>query len=273
MIKTCFPVLVDDSYAKIMALDGKLEINAKLLHGLGFKGIELMFRNAASLPVENIREILSQNGLAAAAIGVTPMVVNDKLTLASSSREVREFAASRARDAIDLAAALSAPFCIGSFRGSIGDSLSENSRTTALDTFKELCGYAKERHVNVLVEPQTAANGNYLNSVGEVLDWIELIGTGNVKLILDLFHMDACERSIFGALQASSGMFGLVHLTDSKRLMIGFGSLPVCEFVSAILATGYDGFFSVEVQQIPDGPAAARMSGLFFDYYERVILS
>jgi sugar phosphate isomerase/epimerase len=270
-MKTCFPVMAPGVKAKIMAMGGNFDSNIILLGQLGFKGIELMIREATAVSSPELKKVLAENNLVVSAVGVAPLA-QDKITIASPQVEIRERALQLAKGAIYLAGEFNAPFCIGSFRGSVDDVAEDNRKSDALKAFRTIGQYAHDQGVTVLIEPQNASNGNYLNAVSEVLDWIELIGTGNFKLILDLFHMDACENSIFTALRKAEHHIGLVHLCDSKRRMMGFGYLPVCDFISAILGTGFDGFFSVEVKQDPNSETAAAMSAQFFDYFSKTIL-
>ncbi len=270
-MKLCFPVMSAESDAVGMAMSGDFETNLRTLHEIGFTGIELMIRDAERVDIAQLREQLNRYNLTLAAVGVTPMVVKDKLTLANPSADIRNEALRRGIAAVQLAGAFGAPFCIGSFRGSI-DSSGENNRETAMQAFTVLCRQAAQLGIEVLFEPQGAANGNYLNTIGEGLLWIKAVNEKNLRMILDLFHMDANERSIFEALQKASDKIGLIHTCDSKRLMMGFGDLPVRDFVAAVLATGYDGFFSTEVKQLPDCAGAARVSFAYFDYLQRVVL-
>ena len=272
-MKLCFPVVYPCSDVRIMAMNGDFEHNLSILHQIGYQGIELMIRNAHEISVNYLREKLAHYELELAAIGVTPMVVEDKLTLASAKSSVRKRALERALATVDLAAEFNAPFCIGSFRGFVDKVDDNNNRKCAMNTIRGICKYAESKDISVLIEPQGVASGNYINAIDEGIECIDWIGCSNLKLVLDIFHIAANEYSILESLQKSEGKFGLIHICDSERYMMGFGDIKIRDFIIALHEMGYGGYISTEVRQSPDSETVARMSYQYFDYLQRVVLN
>jgi sugar phosphate isomerase/epimerase len=232
-----------------------------------------MVKNTKDIDVPFLQALLNKNNMSIAAVGVTPLVAETGLVLASPKKEVREEALFKAFDVIEFASKFNAPFCVGRFRGNINPESSDNSIEVAAETYRKLCLKADEFGIEVFFEPQGVASGNYLNTVREGLEWINKVGCENLRLILDLYHLSNNEQSVFFSIQRALGKIGFIHTCDAKRLMMGFGGLPVREFIGAVLATGFKGYFSVEINQEPDQETAALMSYHFFNYLQKTIFN
>jgi D-psicose/D-tagatose/L-ribulose 3-epimerase len=148
-----------------------------------------------------------------------------------------------------------------------------NSREEAEEKLAELCRYADKRGVTIAFEPQAPEYSNYIATLTEAFALFEKVGTKNMTLTMDIFHLYINESSMFKSICRAAGQIGFVHVSDAKRFMMGTHSFPVADYVSAIDATGYDGWYSPEVLQLPDEKTAAQMSFLFFDYLRRVIFT
>lgn len=268
----CYPVTTEESTVPIMGMSGDFEQNLRWLRSCGFNGVELMLRDPRKLTAKRLGKQLANCGLKAAAIGVTPMVKQDKVMLASPNASIRAEALQRAYLCIELASELEAPFCIGSFRGSVDQGGSDNDRAAAKNAFAQICDYAKRCGVSVLFEPQGKANGNYLNSIPEGVEWIKNLGCDNLKMILDVFHMNITSPDLLAGIDTSEGLYGLVHLCDSDRRLMGFGYFDLESFLKRIFDDGYTGFISTEIKQAPDMRTAARMTADYFNYFEKVVI-
>lgn len=270
-MKICYPVTTEETTAKIMGMTGSLSDNLAFLHDCGFDGVELMIRDPEKIDIIDLIEKLEKNHLTAAAVGVTPMVMEDKLTIASPEPSVRKTALERSMKCIDFAKALHAPFCIGSFRGSVSDDQG-NAIEDAKRAFSQICAYAAAKDTEVFFEPQISTNGNYLNSIPEGLAWIRDLNCKNLKVIMDVFHIDASGQDLFDAVDMAAGHYGLVHLCDRKRLLMGFDNLQLVPFLQKLKEQKYTGFISTEIKQLPTSRTAAKMTAEYFNYVKEVIL-
>lgn len=271
-MKLCYPVTTEDSHVTIMGLSGNFEENLALISTNGFDGVELMVRDPRLLSANRLKQQLACYGLVPAAIGVTPMVSEDHITLASPLENVREEALRRARAGVELAAELQVPFCIGSFRGSVNEDPG-NTLEDARRAFFDICTHAKQCGTTVLFETQSKKNGNYLNSVREGVQWIKDLEQDNIKMILDVFHMNLNAPDLLEGLAQAEGMYGMLHLCDSDRRMMGFGHFDLVSFLNATLAEGFDGFVSTEIKQLPDPVTAVEMTARYYNYYKKTFMT
>jgi D-psicose/D-tagatose/L-ribulose 3-epimerase len=73
------------------------------------------------------------------------------------------------------------------------------------------------------------------------------VGTGNVKVHLDSFHMMMEETSFRGAVHTCGTQYlGYVHVCENNRGIPGTGLVPWKEFMTAIQAVGYTGPLVIE---------------------------
>lgn len=272
-MKICYPVTTEDSRVSIMGLSGDFEENLALIATNGFDGIELMVRDPRLLSSKRLKEQLARYELEPAAIGITPAVAQDHIVLASPLEHIRKEAFVRAKAAVELAAELQVPFCIGSFRGMVTDDNPGNTREDAKRAFLDICIHAKQCGTTILFEPQSKKNGNYLNSIQEGVQWIKDLGQDNLKLILDVFHMNLNTPNLLDGLAQAQRMYGMLHICDSDRKMMGFGYFDLVDFLNAVRAEGFTGFVSTEIKQLPDQASAVEMSAQYYKYYKKTFMT
>jgi 5-keto-L-gluconate epimerase len=270
-MKFSYPLVTPEADAKIFAFQkgSEFEQNLAAIAEIGYDGVELMVRDASLLDADELKTMIHRHGLEIAAVGTSPMPSQDKLTLASEDADVRRRALERAMDAADLAGELGVSLCIGKFRGSV--SQGENSLDALADSFKKICQRAEQRGTTVMLEPQNKSNLNNLNTIDESLAWVEKIGCANLGLLMDTYHMDITEKSMIGSIIKGASKTGFVHLSDNERYAVGAGRLQFMDILSAFDASGYKGWYSVEVKQTPDCRTAAAVSFACLDYIRKML--
>jgi sugar phosphate isomerase/epimerase len=83
---------------------------------------------------------------------------------------------------------------------------------------------------------------------------------GNFGLLLDTFHMNIEEADITGSIRAGGDRIFHFHVADSNRLPPGAGHLDFKAILSALKATGYQGWVSGEFLPKPDAVTSARQA-------------
>ncbi|MGH8249021.1 MAG: TIM barrel protein, partial [Gammaproteobacteria bacterium] len=112
----------------------------------------------------------------------------------------------------------------------------------------------------VLIEPINRYETNYLNTVGEVLEIIERVGSSSIQVLADTFHMNIEERSLEEALRICGHRLGHVHVADSNRQAPGFGHLNFPRILAVFEEIDYKGYLSAEILAVPDPESAARQT-------------
>lgn len=270
-MKLCYPVATPDSNVPLMAFWGenRFEENVKIIKEIGYDGAELLVRDGRQLDIEYIKTVLENNGLQAAAVGSSPIFTQDKLTLSHKDREKRKAAFQLAKAGIDVAAALKVPYCIGKFRGNIDENTDGMTMRQLTEILRELALYGEEKGAELLLEPQSAPGINNLHTVEDVLQIEKEIGAGQMGILLDMFHMDIGEASMYAAVVKAGKKARFIHASENERLAVGAGRLSIKDMIEMLKVTGYEGFISVEVAQKPDSLKAAKLSFETLSYWLR----
>ena len=229
---------------------------------LGFDAIEVFPSGPGAAELKPLRSLLSDHGLALAAVGTGAGWVKHKLTLTLPDASARTKARDFIRSIIDFAGAFGAPAIIGSMQGRSGpDGLDRDSASAFLaEALDELGEHARQYHAPLLYEPLNRYETNLANTIESGVKILRSLSTGNVKLLADLFHMNIEETDIPAALRAGGTDIGHVHFVDSNRRAAGLGHLDYPPIVAALRATGYDGYVSAEALPYPDPSEAARQT-------------
>jgi 4-hydroxyphenylpyruvate dioxygenase len=102
--------------------------------------------------------------------------------------------------------------------------------------------------------------GRFVNDHRDAWEIVRRVGHNSVGLILDSFHTLARGIEFASIRSIPNDKIFLVQLADAPKLQLdllswsrhfrtmpGQGDLPVSDFTEAVLATGYDGTFSLEI--------------------------
>lgn len=226
---------------------------------LGFDGIEIFPSEGCDGSNRTfIRKHLEDNGLALAAVGTGAGWVKHRLTLTSPDADVRSAAEGFIRTIIDFAGSLGAPAIVGSMQGRWGDTVDRESALGLLSESLAFLGeYAKQYGVPVIYEPLNRYETNLANRLGDGVTLLGRVGSRNVKLLADLFHMNIEEANPADAIRSAGPHVGHVHLADSNRRPAGMGHTDFAPIAAALREVGYTGFVSAEAFPYPDPRQAA----------------
>lgn len=228
---------------------------------LGFDAIEVFPPSPDAVSVETLRKLLSDHGLALAAVGTGAGWVKGRLHLTLSDATAREKARAFIRSIIDFAGSLGAPAIIGSMQGRSGDGVDHATAIGYLcDSLEALGDYARQYRVPFIYEPINRYETNLINTVESGMALLGRLSTKNVVLLADLFHMNIEEVDIAESIRRGCGHIGHVHFVDSNRRPAGCGHIDYRLIATALSEIGYTGFASAEALPYPDSDAAARQT-------------
>ncbi len=264
-MKLSYPVCAVQTEQDIMAWCEDPEEGIRYLREKGYEGIELLVRDPDQVEKEKIQNILDAYHMHISAIGTTPMQKEDHLFLLSEQKETRHEAKRRLEGLISLGEYFEAPVLIGKYRGTVKDA--DGCRMEDLEAIlKDADKIAANKGVKLLIEPQNPSNINNLNTIEETVVWIHTNQLSNVKLLMDIFHMDKTEKSITETLETFQNYIGMIHMADSERKVPGFGQIDMKKVLGTLEEIGYQGYLSMEIKQNPDVRFAAALSSMSLQY-------
>jgi len=154
------------------------------------------------------------------------------------------------KKAIDKTSELETDFLGGVLHGGIGaftgNPLTENEAEIIVEVWSNVADYAKEKGVNIGIEPINRYESYVCNTAGNVLDLIKKTGKGNLFLHLDTFHMNIEENNFYDPIILAGNKLKHVHITESHRGMLGEGIVNWTEFFKALQEINFEGNLVLE---------------------------
>jgi sugar phosphate isomerase/epimerase len=98
-------------------------------------------------------------------------------------------------------------------------------RAVLLETLGELGRHAASEGTWLLLEPLNRYEDHMVNTLDQAVELCRAAGTGAVKVVADLFHMNIEEDDLAASIRRAAPYLGHVQLGDSNRLQPGAGHL------------------------------------------------
>ncbi len=234
---------------------------------LGYQGVELAIRDPAIVDRKKIKKLVENFGLKVPAIG-TGQASEEGLSFSSPQDGIRKKAIQRINNHIRFASYFNAQVIIGLIRGkteeNIGRQLAEEQTLAAL---RECAKVARQCETYLTFEPINRYETSFINRVEEAVEFIKKLGEKNVGLLIDTFHMNIEEVSIYQSIEKAKDYLTHVHFADSNRHAPGCGHLDFPKIVESLRKIGYKGYLSAEILPLPDPDTAARVT---IEYLSRI---
>ena len=218
------------------------------LHKLERGPIEGFFIPEARIPHGVVASTVKQ--VRAAGLNVSHLVLTGFYTLPELADRI-----DHTLHAMEVAAALGAE-CVVVAPGRREGRSYEETRDYAARALSEVFERATQPDVRLAVEPIIAWQSDYLNTLGEAVELVKLVGHPNLGVYPDSFHLWRTGTMLEDIGRAADRIFG-VHLNDAvtgddhHNRLPGQGELPLVEIVRAIEATGYRGTYDNELMTDP----------------------
>lgn len=116
-----------------------------------------------------------------------------------------------------------------------------------LESVREVDAYARECGVTLLYEVCNHYEVPLIHTAREGLALLDAVGSDNIRLILDSFHMNINEPSPVQAILAAGDRLGVYHISDSNRAGIGSGNIDFLAQYRALRQIGFTGDVAIEL--------------------------
>jgi D-psicose/D-tagatose/L-ribulose 3-epimerase len=215
---------------------------------LGFEVLDIAIAHPETFPTELVRKEQSRLGLEI----VSSTTLNAATNTIDPDPEIRANGVRSMKALVDINVALESRI-IGGVNYAAWGYLPGRPRTAeewewSVTAMREVAEYARERCDLVLaVEPVNRFETHFLNIAADAVQYCRDVGTGNVKVHLDTFHMIREEASYTEAVETCGLEYlGYVHVCESHRGIPGTGLVPWKEFFTAVKRIGYTGPLVIE---------------------------
>jgi sugar phosphate isomerase/epimerase len=261
-MKSCVTIsLVEEARGGPFVFWDGLEDGCRRAAELGYDAVEVFPPAPDAIDVQVLKGLLSDHGLQLAAVGTGAGWVKHGLTLTDSSGERRREAIEFVRSIIDVAGPFGASAIIGSMQGRWTQTVDKKTALSYLKEALNVLGDAASSHdVPLIYEPLNRYETNLCNTIRDGVQLVESVGSKNVVLLADLFHMNIEEADLAEAIRQGGSHIGHVHFVDSNRQPAGAAHMNFQPVIAALREIGYSRYLSAEAFPIPDSQTAAEMT-------------
>lgn len=214
---------------------------------MGFDAVEIIPFDPANFPARKVKEAAANIGLKINMGYGLPLEYN----IISPDPKVRRAGIDFSKYLIDLANEAGAAVLGGVIYCGWGY-LSGRMRTEeewkwAVEGYTEIAAHAKSTSDIILgIEPVNRFESHFINTAADAVKFIGAVGSPNVKVHLDTFHMIREEDDVVKAVLDTGKHVGYVHACENQRGVPGRGLVPWKGFFSALKQVGYDGCVTIE---------------------------
>jgi len=223
---------------------------AAMASEMGCEGVELHV-SFHEMPATDLRRLYASHGLR--ILSLTP----ENVDLIHQDPQQRQLAQQYYSRLIDFAADLEAPaITIHEYVGR-GPSTEGNSQQWQwlLKACHDLVEKAATRGVELLLEPMQPPLVSAIHRAADAVRLCEEVGSPQLRVVLDTFHMDATENDVGQAIHECEGRLGAVQLADRNRTGLGLGGLELDNYFRAFRAINFDGPWILECTTGLKGPS------------------
>jgi D-psicose/D-tagatose/L-ribulose 3-epimerase len=215
---------------------------------LGFETIDIAIAHPDTFPTSKVKKEAEDAGIEV----VTTTTLNESTNLISPDRAIRKKGVEVLKLLVDINYELGSKILGGvNYAGwgcLTGKPRTEDEWSWSVESMREAATYAKEKgDLKIACEPVNRFETHFLNIAEDAVRYCKDVGTGNVGVHLDCFHMIREEMSFKGAVETCGKKYlGYVHVCESNRGIPGTGLVPWTEFFTAIKSIGYTGPMVIE---------------------------
>ncbi|MCS7174989.1 5-keto-L-gluconate epimerase [Pseudothermotoga sp.] len=250
-----------DAAFDALAFKGDLTKGAMMAKDIGYDAVEIAIRDPKVIDVAQLKSLLDELRMDVVAVGTGQAYLAEGLSITDADVSIRSRAMERLKNHIDFASFFNAKVIVGLVRGKKGKRSLDETLKLFIESVGELANYAKEKGVELVVEPLNRYETDFLNTLKEVRHALELLRRDNVGILADTFHMNIEEVNIEESLKECASWIKHFHVADSNRWAPGAGHLNFDSIFKTLREIGYSGFISVECLPLPGGTEeAARLA-------------
>jgi sugar phosphate isomerase/epimerase len=256
-------------YEPIEDLD-ELDRRMGLLAALGYGGVELSAFHPLPYPIEAVAGLAQKHGLPVVSMLSGWSYAGEGLCLCSPDQAVRDRAVGRLIEYAGQAAAVGALLVVGLMQGLRADEPDQaRANPRIADALGRVCVSAERVGASLVIEPVNHLQVGFHHTTAEAEALADRVGSTALGVMLDTFHMNIEERSVFEAIRLHAPRARHVHLCETNGGPFGTGGLDFGRVLSALDQAGYDRFASIKVYRHQGWEEAARSSAAFLRGLDR----
>jgi D-psicose/D-tagatose/L-ribulose 3-epimerase len=223
----------------------------------GFDFIEIPLLQPQEFDAAAHKKALAEAGIEATASLVLP----ENAHMPAQPQKAKQFLIS----ALDKLEALGGTYLCGCIAYSLGTFTgkppTQAERQTVIDVIGEVAEEARNRGITLGFEVVNRYESYMYNTLADGRDAIKAIGTDNIQLHADTYHMNIEEEGFYKPLVECADVLGYIHMSESHRGLVGSGTVNWDEVFRGLADAKYKGPLVLEsfAAISPDLMAATRL--------------
>jgi sugar phosphate isomerase/epimerase len=262
---------LDESNSTIQEVSKKFSSLCQFLKPLNYDGIELSLLEPEKIDVKDIIEIKDSYELDISALGTGSTFIRFGYSLGDRNESIRKNAIERIEKYIEFARETHSKVIIGLIRGRYKhDNSPQKERLNIIASLKKCCSIAENNNVQLVFEPINRFEIDSCNTISQSVEIIEEIGSNNLKLLIDSYHiyLEEDPAYIWEYLEKIVHYVGHIHLADTTRRSPGSGHFDFKTFLTIFKNSGYTEYVSIETIMKPSFELVAKNSS---DYLKKIL--
>jgi len=148
----------------------------------------------------------------------------------------------------------------GVFRDTLGDRDKARCWDHSVNCMREGMKAAEDVGMYYSLEVLNRFEHFLINTCEDALRYVEEVGSPNLKILLDTYHMNIEEDSLGDAIVKAGDKLGLFHIGENNRRPPGNGHIPWDEVVAALKKIDYQGDTVMEPVVLAGGVTGGAMA-------------
>jgi sugar phosphate isomerase/epimerase len=116
----------------------------------------------------------------------------------------------------------------------------------AAPILEELCRFAKDHGVKLVLEPLNRYSTPYCSTAKDAVAIAKQVSSDSLGILLDTFHMNIEEDSFESAIRTAGRLLKHTHFADNNRKMPGSAHIDFTRIMRCMQEVGYNGYASFE---------------------------
>ncbi|MBN2617550.1 MAG: sugar phosphate isomerase/epimerase [Spirochaetia bacterium] len=128
------------------------------------------------------------------------------------------------------------------------DIFREEGWSRAIETTKEICDYAKNQNVTMVIEQLQPYESNLVVTLNDVKRFMDEVDNDALKVCIDVVAMAVSNENLddyFTVLNKEK--IALIHFADSNHYILGDGNLPLKKYIKILEKNDYTGLIDLEI--------------------------
>lgn len=214
-------------------------------------GLDLDFIEIPLMGIDDVHPAAIGARVEAAGIGVvTSTVLGESTDITSPDATVREAGVNYLRRCVDATAEMGGKQLSGVIYGMHGKRPPSRPRQQewnwSADSLAKVASHAAAAGVTLGLEPVNRYESPLINTCEQAIRLAELIGTPNIKIHLDTYHMNIEEKSWASPVVRAGERLCHFHLCENDRGIPGTGLVDWEELFGALGQLEYNGYAGLE---------------------------